>query len=191
MEEYGRLIHIIWRDSNHLSLESCRVTGGGTTIITGEVVGNLQGIWGTLTYEVHCRPDGSTHWVRGRVCHEQGEMFWAMNREEDGRWRVNGELAPSLAACQDVDISVTPSTNTLVIRRLGLKVGVSQDLSAALLRFPDLTVHVLPQRYTRLSTDVYRYESLASGFQAMLQVDEYGIVQKYDDLWESLSVFER
>lgn len=114
-------------------------------------------------------------------------MSWAICLEDTGLWLVNGAPEPRLTHCQDVDIGVTPATNTLPIRRLCLPVGASQTLSTAWVRFPDLTVESLTQRYTRLAADVYRYESLHSGFQATLRVDEQGIVQSYSGLWSILS----
>ncbi|PSR22196.1 MAG: hypothetical protein C7B45_07425 [Sulfobacillus acidophilus] len=95
-------------------------------------------------------------------------------------------MAHPFQACLDVGIGVTPSTNTLPIRRLDLDVGESQDCWATWVRFPDLTLHALAQRYTRLSSDVYRYESLQSGFQATLRVDDHGIIQQYTGLWSVL-----
>jgi hypothetical protein len=45
-------------------------------------------------------------------------------------------------------IAVTPATNTLAIRRLSLEVGSSESIIAAWVKFPDLTVQPLSQRYT-------------------------------------------
>jgi hypothetical protein len=42
----------------------------------------------------------------------------------------------------------------------------------------------LQQRYTRLAERRYRYESLESGFAAILDVDEDGLVLTYEGLWE-------
>ena len=74
----------------------------------------------------------------------------------------------------DVDLGMTPSTNTSVIRRLGLAVDRSAELTAAWVRFPGLTVEPLRQRYTRVATHGYLYESLREGgvvFQARIDVD--------------------
>jgi hypothetical protein len=117
---------------------------------------------------------------------ERGNISWTIDHEDSGIWLVNGVSAPQLTECQDVDIGATPSTNTLPIRRMHLKVGASQTLSAAWLHFPNLTVQPLFQRYTRLSYDVYRYESINSGFQTALRVDEQGIVQDYSGMWSIL-----
>src|SRR5438045_236669 len=46
-----------------------------------------------------------------------------------GHWTAaSGEALPDLDGCIDVDISVTPFTNTLPIRRLALASGASQEI---------------------------------------------------------------
>ena len=71
------------------------------------------------------------------------------------------------------------------IRRLNLDVGASADVRAAWVRFPELTVEVLEQRYTRLSKDLYRYESDGGNFCRDLTVHSSGFVVKYPDLWDA------
>jgi hypothetical protein len=83
-----------------------------------------------------------------------------------------------------VDLGFSPSTNTLPIRRLGLAVDDSAEVRAAWVRFPQLTVEPLPQRYTRLGPDRYLYESLASDFRAELEVDDLGLIVRYPGVWE-------
>lgn len=180
------LYDIIWRNADGRSLEYCQFTFGGRRTIHDTVVGEFSGMRGTLIYEVGYHYNGSTHWAHGSVQSERGNISWTIDHEDSGIWLVNGVPDPQLTECQDVDIGATPSTNTLPIRRMHLKVGASQTLSAAWLHFPNLTVQPLFQRYTRLSYDVYRYESINSGFQTALRVDEQGIVQDYSGMWSIL-----
>jgi hypothetical protein len=63
--------------------------------------------------QIRLTADGQGHWLR------------------DGQ-PVDGELDD----CIDADVEWSPSTNTLPIRRLGLKVGESRAVSAAWVRFP-------------------------------------------------------
>lgn len=86
--------------------------------------------------------------------------------------------------CTDIDLSVTPSTNTIPIRRLALDIGGSEEVIAAWVRFPELTVEPLRQLYTRLDAKRYRYESVRSGFAAELEVDDAGLVVTYPHLWQ-------
>ena len=118
----------------------------------------------------------------------------------DGRWQRSLETvgderlveeyrdAPALAGLVDVDLGCTPLTNTLPIRRLALAVGASAEVTAAWVRFPELTVEPLPQRYTRLGERRYRYESGGGPFRAELAVDDLGLVTRYEGGWERVAV---
>jgi hypothetical protein len=103
--------------------------------------------------------------------------------DASGVWRSSGEELPTLGQCSDIDLAVTPATNTLPIRRLNLGVGRNQEVTAAWLKFPDLTLEILPQRYTRLDPQRYRYQS-GAGFSAELLVDDLGLVTVYPGGWE-------
>jgi uncharacterized protein len=87
--------------------------------------------------------------------------------------------------CDDVDLALTPATNSLPIRRLNLQVGGSESVIAAWVKFPDLTVEPLSQRYTRLAKDTYRYQS-NTGFSAEIVVDDLGLVTTYPGGWERI-----
>jgi hypothetical protein len=93
---------------------------------------------------------------------------------------------PQFNGCIDVDLGISPSTNTLPIRRLNLAIGQPEDVVAAWVRFPDLSLEPLPQRYTRVSDDRYKYES-GSGFQTEMTVDESGLVIVYEKGWERVA----
>lgn len=101
----------------------------------------------------------------------------------DGGWKVNGQGRPDLTACPDVDLGISPLTNSLPIRRLKLNPGEASELCAAWVSFPGLTVAPLRQRYTCLAPNRYRYENLESGFAAELEVDDAGLVIRYGDEW--------
>jgi hypothetical protein len=98
---------------------------------------------------------------------------------------AGGWSAPGVEGCIDVDLGFTPATNTLPIRRAGLAVGDALDLDAAWVRFPELSLERLAQRYERLREDRYRYSS--PGFHAELVVDEDGLVLDYEGLWRAVA----
>jgi uncharacterized protein len=86
----------------------------------------------------------------------------------------------------DIDLSASPFTNTLPIRRCNLGVGESVDITTAYVAFPDLTVNADPQRYTRLGQHRYRYASRDSDFTRDIEVDEDGLVVNYPGLFRRL-----
>jgi hypothetical protein len=105
-----------------------------------------------------------------------------------GHWAdVVGNSLPSLDGCIDVDISVTPFTNTLPIQRLGLKPGETAEILVAYIAVEAMEMRPMRQRYTciELGPDSarYKYESVESGFTAELTVDADGLVIEYSQLW--------
>jgi hypothetical protein len=102
-----------------------------------------------------------------------------------GNW-VDGSASPMprLAGAIDIDISITPFTNTLPIRRLRLKTGQSEDILAVYIQLPEITVTTDRQRYTCLEPNRrYRYESLDSDFTRDIEVDGHGLVLTYPGLF--------
>ena len=97
-----------------------------------------------------------------------------------GNW-VDGSATPmpQLTGAIDIDISITPFTNTLPIRRLGMQDGQSTDILAVYVQLPGLTVTTDRQRYTCLEPNRYRYESLDSDFTREIEVDDHGLIVTY------------
>lgn len=95
--------------------------------------------------------------------------------------------AEALRGLVDVDLGFTPATNTLSLRRLAPAIGSSVDVTALWVRFPELTIEPLPQRYTRLSETRYRYESASGAFVAELEVDDLGLVVVYEGGWRRIA----
>ncbi|MDR6781999.1 hypothetical protein ABIE26_001512 [Pedobacter africanus] len=101
------------------------------------------------------------------------------------RWfdQYNRHL-PDLDGCVDIDISATPFTNTLPIRRLKLQVDETQQLKVVYIKVPELTVLPLIQYYTRISERRYRYENVHTNFRSELFVDQEGLMVTYPGLFE-------
>ena len=118
--------------------------------------------------------------------------------EADGaaNWHdVIGDRAlPFLQGCIDVDIGITPATNTLPIKRLMLAAHQACDITAAYVPLPDqIDGDFLPrraaQRYTCLKQGHrYRYEGLSSAFTAEIEIDQFGLVLDYPDAFRRVTV---
>jgi len=67
-----------------------------------------------------------------------------------------------------------------------LEVGESRDVVAAWLKFPHLGLQILSQRYTRLDSQLYLYQTSA-GFSADLLVDDLGLITLYPGGWERVA----
>lgn len=160
----------LWRDSRGWRLE-------------GLVVTDYHGEPAQVRYAVGCDADWATRTARVELRTPSAQRYIEL-RAHNRRWfDGDGRELEAVHGCVDVDLGMTPATNTLPLRRLALAIGESCDVTAAWVRFPELTIEPLPQRYTRLDERRYRYES-ATGFMAELTVDDVGLVVDYPGGWE-------
>lgn len=153
----------------------------------GTAVGVLQDQRPMLAnYEIHCDENWLTHRVQVERTIGRDTKTLSLSVESRGLWRSSGQELPALHGCDDVDLAVTPATNTLPIRRLDLRIGKSESVIVAWVKFPELEIQALSQRYTRLTQDTYRYES-NTGFSADVMVDDLGLVTAYPGGWERIA----
>src|SRR5262245_60545060 len=136
-----------------------------------------------LDYLVECGADWQTRSARVSGWVGDETISIEISVDESQRWRLNGIEIPDVEGCVDIDLSFSPSTNLLPIRRLRLNVGDEIAATAAWLRFPDFKLEPLDQSYRRVSNSAYRYESAAGKFVAQLSVNEAGFVTGYPNLW--------
>ena len=122
----------------------------------------------------------------------QSEGRWLDLRvSQSGHWRTQqGETLSLLEGCRHVDLSITPFTNTLPIRQLGLQVGELAEIEVVYVALPEMQLSCANQRYTRLAENVYRYEdqSFPGGFTADLPVDDDGLVLDYPGLFKRVQL---
>jgi hypothetical protein len=148
----------------------------------GQVIAVLEGAPLNATYVVDISATWPTRRVRVDV---EGGVRLDILSDGAGSWRhADGCALPALDGCIDTDILVTPFTNTLPIRRLGLKAGQAAEIKVAYVTVPTLALHAAPQRYTRLADTRWRFEGLETNFTADLTVDEDGFVVEYPGLFQ-------
>jgi hypothetical protein len=103
-----------------------------------------------------------------------------------GHWTLDGRDWADLEGCQDVDVSISPLTNTLVVRRLGLEVGEERSVDVAWLDVPSLAVARVTQTYRREPDGPhgaqYVYADPTYGSFAFT-VDPSGVVREYQGLF--------
>jgi len=157
----------------------------GGIAVSGVVIAQEEGTRFGLSYRL--RLDALWHTKDVVVRTTSGHVLH-LESNGKGSWQENGKDRPDLQGCIDIDIQATPLTNTLPIRRLGMKTGESTEIRLCYITVPDLTVFPSDQRYTAIdSTLLYRFESIESGFTAELPVDEDGFVLDYPGLFKRLA----
>ena len=107
-----------------------------------------------------------------------------MKSDGNGVWfDGDGTRRAEFDGCIEIDITMTPSTNTLPVRRLSLSVGEQKRISVLYIELPEFKVKRVEQFYTRLDERVYVYEGYPEGFRAEIKVDEDGFVADYPELF--------
>lgn len=98
----------------------------------------------------------------------------------DGSWTdADSNPIPELDGCIDVDISWSPMTNTLPVRRLDMQAGEPADIRVVYISLPELRVRPMAQTYRRVDASTIRYESETRSVVRDLRVDDEGYVVEY------------
>jgi hypothetical protein len=171
---------VVWRRVRGIGIEHCRVEGH---VADGLVVGVSE-----RPFRARYRVEWDERWrTRSlRVDLADGDRSVALLSDGEGRWRTaDGKAIAPLDGCLDVDVSVTPFTNTLPVRRLALAPFDSVELTVAYVDVPQLRVGVSRQRYTCLvrrdDGTMHRFES--GKFAADIVFDRDGLVVEYPRLF--------
>lgn len=147
------------------------------------VVGERDGSRFGASYRIDCDADFT---VRSFDVVTTDGRGLAMTRR-DGAWH-DGErgLLQAFDGCVDIDLSATPFTNTLPIRRLAWEIGQQRRIAMLFVPFDSFEPFVTEQVYTCLAPRLFRFETADGSFTAELPVDEDGLVMDYPCLFQRL-----
>lgn len=173
-----------WRDWDGEGLEQLVLQDRGDGFTAESIViGETDGERFAVQYTVVCDRDWWTALFEVNVVGSGRSVL--LTGDGAGNWHDGASKLPALNGAIDVDITCTPFTNTLPIRRLGLATGQSADIVVAYIDVPSLTVAADPQRYTCLEPmRRYRFESQGGDFVREIEVDEHGLVVLYPGLFK-------
>lgn len=134
-----------------------------------------------LNYAVRCDQQWNT--LSADISGRRGKnpIGIKIHRNTKG-WTLNDVIQFPVTDCIDLDLSFTPATNLLPLRRLTLPENEPQPLSAAWL-VPDLDrLDRLDQAYARMEGDAVAYAS--PNFKARLTAHSSGFITHYPGLWD-------
>jgi hypothetical protein len=175
---------VVWKGLYYQMMEYCNIETTDTDIrIDGTIVGFGEGEPFSVSYDIIT--DSAWRVASLELALEKGgECTWvSLQRDPDGKWTQSGHLRPEWEHCTDIDISLTPFTNTLPINRLQMPPQQKQRLDVLYIDVLHNEVKPVQQYYTRLADDRYRYENVVSDFKAEILVDEDGVVVDYPPIF--------
>jgi hypothetical protein len=173
-----------WQDWTGSGIEHLVLTEEANQIVAeAAILGSVDDNAFAARYQIHC--DASWRVNKVEIAEIGSDLTTQLASDGIGSWvDRSGAAMPQLGGAVDIDISITPFTNTLPIRRLNLRTGQSEEILTVYIRVPGLSITTDRQRYTCLETGRrYRYESLDSDFTREIEIDVNGLVVIYPGLF--------
>jgi hypothetical protein len=177
-------LKVRWASWNQDVTETLVLTEKPEGIFAKSTINNHSEKHFTLKYSLTCEPS----WKVRNLNLELVETKEKLKIESDGygNWSTDLGIIPKLHGAVDIDISATPFTNTLPIRRLKLGKKQHAEILVVYITIPELAVDIDRQRYTCLSKYVYRFEQINSDFSQKMEVDKDGLVVTYPGLFKRI-----
>lgn len=178
---------IVWKGLSYQMMEYCNVEQTETDIrIDGTIVGFGEDTPFSISYDIIADRLWQVSSLEMAV-EKSGECSWiSLQRDPDGKWTQSGHARPEWAQCIDIDISLTPLTNTLPINRLQLEPQERKEIDVLYINVFEDEIKPVKQFYTKLSEDLYKYEGVFRDFTADIKVDDEGLVIDYPTLFSRI-----
>ncbi len=173
-----------WQDWSGKGIEHLVLEEDADEIVAeAAILGSIDDENFAARYRILC--DGSWRVTELEVSQIGDDHWIELSSDGAGNWLdASANPLPELKGALDIDISVTPFTNTIPIRRLRLARGQSAEILVIYVQMPGLSLATDRQRYTCLEPGRrYRFESLDSDFKRDIEVDDHGLVVTYPDLF--------
>ena len=174
----------IWRrigldGLEHLTLQE--IFGGYLANSVLSVEANLGGVTCEYHFDLDARWRTKSFTLKQHQAGEDRTLL--IERIAEANWKVDGLARPDLDGCLELDLAVSPFTNTLAIRQLELAPNEEREMTAVYVRIPQLEVVPARQRYQRLDPNEpprrFLYTGLDTQFIEEITVDEYALVESY------------
>lgn len=174
-------IKLTWENLNDNSVENMAVIYRDDHILAESTV--IYQKDSKITYKVNLDCEWTTKSVYIEVDHKP---ILRLFTDRNGKWfnHLNQEL-DNLDGARDIDLSISPFTNSLPINRLPWKLNQKRELEMVYISLPILQVKKVKQIYTFLKDEknrrVFKYQS--GEFAADITVDESGYIVDYPNLF--------
>ena len=161
---------IIWenKDGSDYSIEYFDlISKRDAHILRGTVILLLDQAPMLVSYEIVCDRDWKTRSVRiSQQTSEQENRYLDLRVNQDQIWRKQSDGPSSYSSTviefasgfYDIDLQITPATNSLPINRCGLNEGDSQQIQVLWIGFPGLTLEQQEHRYSKIDDRLYRFK---------------------------------
>src|SRR6186713_3301172 len=121
--------NLLWTGIAYHSLENCLVNPVDDGVeISSTIVGTYDEIIYHVEYHLKLNSSWETTFFEIECRHSDRGIHLLFESTGAGTWMTNGNVLPEFEGCIDIDIPITPFTNSLPINRLNLQVGEEQEI---------------------------------------------------------------
>lgn len=89
-----------------------------------------------------------------------------------------------LRGAEEIDISLTPFTNTIVMRKM--TAHQQKKVKVIFINISEWSLKLVDQQYTLIDQKTFKYENFSTNFSSIIEVDDLGLVIAYPGLFKSL-----
>lgn len=178
---------ITWRSQACQSEEHCEISSSDAGI---EIRGSVQGTADDgkefeINYTLELSPEWQVQHIVVRDAKDEGNELDL--QYENGQWfDVDGWHLEAYDGVEYVDLTITPSTNTLPIKRLAFEGREPQKIDVLYIDLPSFQTRRVEQYYTKLGKHTYRYQDgERPDFIADIVLDDDDFVAIYPNLFTS------
>ena len=159
--------NILWTGREYHSLENCLInTTDWGSEINSTIIGHYQEKIYRVEYYIKTNTAWETILVELHARHSNRQQDYVFMGDGKGNWMVNGKHAIAFEGCIDVDIPLTPFTNTLPINRLRLSTNEERQTKAIYFDVLENQIRIVMQKYVCLSKTRFHYENVPNDFEA-------------------------
>jgi uncharacterized protein len=177
--------NILWAGREYYSLENCLInTTASGNVIQSTIIGRYENKLYKVDYQIKTNQQWETLFAELKSQHSNERKHIILDSDGKGNWYLNGKAAAQFNGCIDVDIPLTPFTNTLPIKRLNWVSGEAQQIAVVYLDLLENQIRVVKQKYAQISPTTFHYENVPNDFEATITVDDNGFVVDYPELFE-------
>ena len=178
-------VNLLWTGREYDSMENCLVHTGDTGVhINSVIVGKYADKLYRVEYEIITNQFWQTTFFELKSRHSNIMQHFRFEGDGKGSWTSDGKIASEFDGCIDIDIALTPFTNTLPINRLKMEKGSMHEIKVIYVDLLAQQMMPVKQKYAPVSKRIYHYENIPNDFEADIVVDEFGLVVDYPLLFE-------
>jgi len=177
---------ITWRALGREGQDTCRLARADQGwLLMGHARFHSDDGFAALDYVIRCTEDWQT--LDADIAGTHGDLDVRLHIDQrQGVWHVNDTPQTGLEDATDIDLSFTPATNLMPLRRLAKQVKDTLTTRAAWLQYPAATLTPLDQTYKRTPTyGLITYKARQTDFSTTLEVNDAGFITNYPDLWHA------